>query len=149
MSTQTCSGVTQKRSNFRKSRAKTREGHEGRDERWILCQVIDCHRAFRVFLKACLTPFMQWWSPSHVAKASADFSPISVISEAFHSILSIPCIWLAGRPASAERLLNWFLCLQELWCVLWSVHPITCSSFGTICVHFGSLVIVDHVSMYP
>lgn len=34
---------------------------------------------------------MQWWSPSHVSKANR-----RVISKAFPSILSIPCIWLAG-----------------------------------------------------
>lgn len=36
-------------------------------------------------------------------------SNLRVISKAFHSILSFPCIWLAGRPASGGRLLNWFL----------------------------------------
>lgn len=36
-------------------------------------------------------------------------SNLRVISRAFHSILSFPCIWLAGRPASGGRLLNWFL----------------------------------------
>ncbi len=48
-------------------------------------------------------------SKSCVQSLSRFQSNLRVISEAFHSILSFPCIWLAGRPASGRRLLNWFL----------------------------------------
>lgn len=66
-------------------------GRKGKGKGRTLCLVIDCHWAIRYILKMCLTPFMQWWSPSHVSKANR-----RVISKAFPSILSIPCIWLAG-----------------------------------------------------
>lgn len=66
-------------------------GRKGKGKGRTLCLVIDCHWAIRYILKVCLTPFMQWWSPSHVSKANR-----RVISKAFPSILSIPCIWLAG-----------------------------------------------------
>lgn len=56
-----------------------------------LCLVTHCHWAIRFFLKVWWTPFMQRSSPSHVSKAN-----LRVISEAFPSILSIPCMWLAG-----------------------------------------------------
>lgn len=48
-------------------------------------------------------------SKSCVQSLSRFQSNLRVISRAFHSILSFPCMWLAGRPASAGRLLNWFL----------------------------------------
>lgn len=48
-------------------------------------------------------------SRSCVQSLSRFQSNLRVISKAFHSILSFPCIWLAGRPASGGRLLNCFL----------------------------------------
>lgn len=68
-------------------------------------------------------------SKSCVQSLSRFQSGLRVINKAFHSILSFPCIWLAGRPASGGRLLNWFLvsllalALVLLWefttCMLW------------------------------
>lgn len=92
-------------------------------------------------------------SKSCVQSLSRFQSNLRVISKAFHSILSFPCIWLAGRPASGGRLLNCFLvsllaiallCLWEFTsCLLW---------LWTINFHFLSFIpwimIMDHVSIH-
>lgn len=65
--------------------------------------------SLQVLSKSVFNSLYAMLSESCVQSLSRFQSNLRVISEAFHSILSFPRIWLAGRPASGGRLLNWFL----------------------------------------
>lgn len=88
-------------------------------------------------------------SKSCVQSLSRFQSNLRVISEAFHSILSFPCIWLAGRPASGGRLLNWFLLplLAIAVVFLWEFTSYLLWLWNYL-FQSGSFMIVDHVSIH-